>query len=120
MLISGVQLSVNGFEDTFVAAQVGVRECGAARHGVNAQMPQFTGFGEHGGHDFAQGVEAFDHSIKHNDQVLPSIEVLDVAFSTVFLTDTKNLRFVEQTYKLAVHRLSEKMSTFVHGYHVLW
>lgn len=31
ILISGVQLSVNSFEDTFVAAQVGVRECGASR-----------------------------------------------------------------------------------------
>ena len=61
----------------------------------------------------------FDHCIEHNDQVLPSIEVFDVALFTVFLTDTKNLRFVKQTYKLAVHRLSEKMSTFVHAYHVL-
>ena len=52
--------------------------------------------------------------------MLPSIEVLDVAFSTVFLADTKNLCFVEQTYKQTVHRLSEEMSTFVHGYHVLW
>ena len=120
MLISGIQLSVNGFEDTFVAAQVGVRECGAARHGVNAQMSQFTGFGQHRSHDFTQGVEAFDHCIEHNNQMLPSIEVLDVAFSIVFLADTKNLCFVEQTYKLTVHRLSEKMSTFVHGYHVLW
>lgn len=119
MLISGVQPSVAGFKDAFVAALVGIRECGAARHGINAQMSQFTGFGKHGGYDFAKGVEAFDHCIEHNDQVLPSIEVFDVAFSTVFLTDTKNLRFVEQTYKLTVHRLSEKMSTFVHGYHVL-
>ena len=95
MLISGVQLSVNGFEDTFVAAQVGIRECGAARHGVNAQMPQFTGFGEHGCHDFAQGVEAFDHGIEHNDKVLLSTEVLGVAFSALFLTDAKNSRFVE-------------------------
>ena len=95
VLISGVQLSVNGFEDTFVAAQVGIREGGATRHGVNAQMSQFTGFGQHRCHDFAKRVEAFDHCIEHNDQVLPSIEVLDVAFSTVFLTDTKNLRFVE-------------------------
>jgi len=120
VLRSGVQLSVDGFEDTFVTAQVGIRECGATRHGVNAQMSQYTGFGQHRYHDFAQGVETFDHCIEHNDQVLPSIEVFDVAFSTVFLTDTKNLRFVEQTYKLAVHRLPEKMSTFVHAYHVLW
>jgi len=38
----------------------------------------------------------------------------------VFLTDAKNLCFVEQTYKLAAHRLSKKMGAFVHGYHVLW
>ncbi len=82
-------------------------------------MPQFTGFEQHGCHDFVQGVEVFDHSIEYNDQVLPSIEVLDVAFSTVFFTDAKNLCFVKQTYKLTVHRLSAKMSTFVHSYHVL-
>ena len=46
-VISRVQLSVDGFEDAFVAAQVGIRECGAARHSVNAPMPQFTGFGQH-------------------------------------------------------------------------
>lgn len=83
-LISGVQLSVDGFEETFVTAQVGIRECGATRHGVNAHMSQFTGFGQHRFHDLSQGVETFDHCIEHNDQVLPSIEVLDVAFSTVF------------------------------------
>ncbi len=45
MLISGVQLSVDGFEDTFVEAQVGIRECGATQHGVinpKAEVQQWT------------------------------------------------------------------------------
>ena len=40
VLISGVQLSVDGFEDTFVTAQVGIRECGATRHGVINQKAE--------------------------------------------------------------------------------
>ena len=32
--------------------------------------------------------------------------MLDVAFSALFLTDAKNVCFVEQTYKLTIHRLS--------------
>ena len=40
VLISGVQLSVDGFEDTFVTAQVGIRESGATRHGVINQKAE--------------------------------------------------------------------------------
>ena len=40
VLISGVQLSVNGLKDTFVTAQVGIRECGATRHGVINQKAE--------------------------------------------------------------------------------
>ena len=45
MLISDVQLSVDGFKDAFVAAQVGIRECGAARHGINAQISHLRASG---------------------------------------------------------------------------
>ena len=44
-LISGVQLSVDGFEETFVEAQVGIRECGVTRNGVinqKAEVQQWT------------------------------------------------------------------------------
>jgi len=64
-------------------------------------------------------------SARHHDSstigvVRTYIETIAQWSLLVFLTDAKNLCFVEQTYKLAAHWLSKKMGAFVHGYYVLW
>ena len=34
-----------------------------------------------------KGIEAFDHGIEHDDQMLPGIKVLHIPFATVFTTE---------------------------------
>ena len=67
----------------------------------------------------AQGVEAFDHSIEHDDQMLPGIKVLHIPFTTVFTAEFENFCLVKQKNQLTIHRLSDKMCTFVHVIDVL-
>ena len=79
-------------------------------------MGEFAGFGEHRVGYLAQGIKAFDHSIKHHDKVLLAIKMLYVAFTSMFTAELENFCLVEQIYQLSIYRLSYKMCTFVHGY----
>lgn len=115
-----VQVPIDCLEDAFIATGVGVRERRTARHHAHAHVSQLAGFGEHGARYLAQGVEPTDHGILHNDEVLPCVEVFYVPLATVLTAEPENFWFVEQICEQAKHRLSDKMSIFVHGYVVLW
>ena len=119
-LVPVVQTAVGELEHPLRPAGVGIGQGAAAGHHPYAQMRQLAGFGSHGVADFPQRVETPDDGIKHHDQMLPSIEVLHVAFATAFAAELENFRLGHQVYQLSEHRLSEKMCTFAHRYSVLW
>ena len=119
VLVGGIQIPVGSLENILRPSLVGIGECAATRHHANAQMGKLAGFGEHGVCNLAQGIEAFDHSIEHNDQMLPRIKVLHIPFTTVFTAEFENFRLVKQKNQLTIHRLSDKMCTFVHVIDVL-
>ena len=119
ILICGIQIPVGSIEDTLRPSCVGIGERAATGHHANAQMRKLASFGEHGVRYLAQGVEAFDHSIEHDDQMLPGIKVLHIPFTTVFTAESENFCLVKQKKQLTIHRLSDKMRTFVHVIDVL-
>ena len=57
-----------------------VGESAATRHHVNTQVGKLASFGKHGFSNLTQGIEAFDHGIEHDDQMLPGIKVLHITF----------------------------------------
>lgn len=114
VLIGGIQVPICKFKDTFTATGICIGERGTARHHLDTQMGQLARFRKHRVGYLTQGVETFDYGIEHDDQMLPCIEVLHITFSTVCTAETKNFRLVKQRNQLTIHRLSDKMSIFVH------
>jgi len=51
--------------------------------------------------------------------MLPRIKVLHIPFTTVFTAEFENFCLVKQNNQLTIHRLSDKMCTFVHVIDVL-
>ena len=90
VLVGGVQVAVRRLEDVLAAAGVRVGQRGAARHQADAQVRQLASLGEHRVRNLAQGVETLDDSIEHDDQMLPSVETLDVALTAVLAAETKD------------------------------
>jgi hypothetical protein len=82
-------------------------------------MDKLASLGEHGGRNLAQEVEALDHRIEHDDQMLPRIKVLHIPFTTVRTAEFENFCLVKQKNQLTIHRLSDKMRTFAHVIDVL-
>ena len=89
-LVGGVQVAVYRLEDVLAAAGVRVGQRGAARHQADAQVRQLASLGEHRVRNLAQGVETLDDRIEHDDQMLPGVEALDVALTTVLAAETKD------------------------------
>lgn len=78
VLVGVVEAPVYGLEDALRPAGVGIGERRAPRHHANAQVRKLASLGKHRVANLAQGVEALDDGIEHDDQMLPHFEVLDV------------------------------------------
>ena len=70
VLVGVVEAPVYSPEDALRPAGVGVGERRAPRHHPDAQMRKLVGIGEHRAANLAQGVEALDDGIEHDDQML--------------------------------------------------
>ena len=62
----------------------------------DTRVHQLPGLREHRARSLAQGVETLDYRIEHNNQVLPCIKVLYLAFIAPLTAETKNFRLVKQ------------------------
>ena len=95
-LVGGVQVPVDRLEDALVASGIGIGERGSPRHHAYPEMCQLAGLGEHRVANLAQGIEALDDGIEHDDQMLPCIEVLHVPLAAFLTADFEDFLLVQQ------------------------
>ena len=77
------------------------------------KLPDLSG---HGRLYLSQRVEAHDYGEEHGKQVSIPVKALHILLTAVFAAHFNNFITVKRFYQLTIHRLSEKMCTFAHGY----
>ena len=119
-LVLLVKVTIDHLKERLGAAGVGVRESAASGNCFQTDVSEFTHFSLHGSLYLTQGVETHNDCIKHCEQMMPTVERFYIAFTTLGATHLNNFITIKRFYQLTIHRLSEEMCTFTHGYTFLF
>ncbi|MBR8726700.1 hypothetical protein IX296_003118 [Bacteroides pyogenes] len=115
-----VKVAIDHLKEPLGASGVGVRQGAASRNRFQTDVPEFTHFCLHRSLYLPQGVETHNDSIKHGEQMRPTVERFYIAFTTLCPTHLNYFITIKRFYQLTIHRLSEEMYTFTHGYTFLF
>ena len=115
-LVLLVKVAIDHLKARLGAAGVGLRESAASGNCFQTDVSEFTHFSLYGSLYLTQGVETHNDSIKDGEQMMPTVERFYIAFTALCPTHLNYIITIKRFYQLTIHRLSEEMYTFTHGY----